>query len=133
MEKRTKSGLAVTPKHLSLCDNNLKRAGVRSRNEFVEKAIEFYSGYLMAEQNPQFFETMFTSSAEKKMDQLSKTVGTGHYKMAVELSKLCNLIAAQMNVTDDELRRLHQKCSEEVKTLGSVPTFERAYRYQHEE
>ena len=36
LEKRVKSGLAVTPRHLKLCDDNLRRAGVGSRNDFVE-------------------------------------------------------------------------------------------------
>ena len=30
LEKRVKSGLAVTPRHLKLCDDNLRRAGVGS-------------------------------------------------------------------------------------------------------
>ena len=38
-EKRVKAGIALTPKHLKLCDENLTRAGVRSRNSFVERAV----------------------------------------------------------------------------------------------
>ena len=41
LEKRVKSGLAVTPRHLKLCDDNLRRAGVGSRKDFGEQAIEF--------------------------------------------------------------------------------------------
>lgn len=133
MNQRVKSGLAVTPLHLKLCDDNLKRAKADSRNTFMEKAIEFYAGYLNAEQNPKFFDEMFTSASQQKMEQVGKSLGTGQYKISVELAKLCHLIAAQMCVTDDQLQRLHQKCSEEVKALGSVPTFEQAYKYQHKE
>ena len=43
LEKRVKSGLAVTPRHLKLCDDNLRRAGVGSRNDFVEQTIEGYA------------------------------------------------------------------------------------------
>lgn len=64
MNKRIKSGLAVTEAHIKLCDDNLSRAKADSRNEFVEKAIEFYAGYLNAEQNPNFFDEMFTSAAQ---------------------------------------------------------------------
>ena len=48
LEKRVKSGLAVTPRHLKLCDDNLRRAGVSSRNDFVEQAIEFYCSHLLS-------------------------------------------------------------------------------------
>ena len=48
LEKRVKSGLAVTPRHLKLCDDNLQRAGVSSRNDFVEQAVLFYCSHLMS-------------------------------------------------------------------------------------
>jgi len=44
MEQRIKTGLALSQKHLSLCDENRRKAQADSRNTFVEKAIEFYSG-----------------------------------------------------------------------------------------
>ncbi len=122
-QKRVKCGLALTPDHLKLCDDNLRCAEADSRNEFVEKAIEFYTGYLNAEQNPRFFDEMFTSEAQKKVETLSRTMGTGQYKIAVELSKLSWLLATHMNLSASDLRGIHKHCSEEVKELDSVPTF----------
>ena len=133
MEKRTKSGLAVTPKHLALCDSNLKLSGARSRNEYVEKAIEFYACYLNAENNPQLFEKLLVGSAENKMDTLGKTMGTGQYKIAVELAKLCFLVAQCIEIPENELRQLHQKCVEEVKRIDGVPSFRQAHRNALEE
>lgn len=133
MNQRVKSGLAVTQKHLALCDDNLKRAEVDSRNAFVEKAIEFYAGYLNVEQNPKFFDEIFTSAAQLKMEQVGKSLGTGQYKIAVELATLCHLVASQLRMTEDQLRRLRENCAEEVKRMCSVPTFEQAYKYQHKE
>jgi len=50
----------------------------------------------------------------------------------VELSVLSHLIASQLKVSDDSMRRLRSICSEEVKKLESLPTFEQIYNYQHE-
>lgn len=47
--KRVKSGLAVTEQYLRLMNENLHRAKTNSCNDFVEQAIEFYIGYLNAE------------------------------------------------------------------------------------
>ena len=63
LEQRIKTGLAITQKHLSLCDENLRKAEVSSRNAFVEKAIEYYTGYLNAKQNSMYFENAFASKA----------------------------------------------------------------------
>lgn len=122
-EKRVKCGLALTPDHLKLCDQNLSRAGANSRNCFVEKAIEFYSGYLNAIQNPGFFNEMFTSEAQKKIDKLTFTLGTGQYKIAVELATLSCLLADYVELSASELRDIHNRCAREVKELGSVPGF----------
>lgn len=127
MEKRIKTGLALTPAHLKLCDDNLTRAEADSRNTFVEKAIEFYAGYLNAEQNPKFFDEMFTSAAQQKMEHIGKSLGTGQYKIAVELAKLSRLFASYMRVPVDRLDNLYQACQAEVKELGSVPTFGKVY------
>lgn len=124
-EKRIKSGLAVTAAHLKLCDENLRRAGADSRNEFVEKAIAFYAGYLNAAQNPHFFDEIFTSEAQKKMETLGRTMGTGQYKIAVELAKLSLLLTEYLGLDTAKLRQIHQQCAEEVKRLGSVPEFGR--------
>lgn len=83
MNKRIKSGLAVTQKHLSLCDNNLRKAEADSRNDFVEKVIEFYAGYLNARENPNFIDEIFLLKVQQKLDQIDKSLGTRQYKIAV--------------------------------------------------
>lgn len=133
MDKRIKSGLAVTPWHIKVCDENLRYAKADSRNSFVEKAIEYYAAYLNARQKPLFFEEMFTSGAKRKMEQVGKALGTGQYKIAVELDILANLLASQMQVSAAQMKELRRNSEERVKALGSVPTFEQAYDYQHDE
>lgn len=54
-EKRIKPGLAITQRHIRLCDDHLRAAGVSSRNEFVEKAIECYAGWLDVKQTRSSF------------------------------------------------------------------------------
>ena len=58
-EKRIKPGLAITQRHIRLCDDHLRAAGVSSRNEFVEKAIECYAGWLDVRQNPELCPSRF--------------------------------------------------------------------------
>lgn len=128
LSKRIKSGLAVTEKHIALCDGNLRRAGAQSRNEFVEMAIEFYTGYLGAATNPEFYERIFTSESVKKVEKLSKTLGTGQFKIAVELAKLCVLMAQTLNLSRTDLEHIHNACVAEVKSLNGVPTFQQITR-----
>ena len=91
LEKRVKSGLAVTPRHLKLCDDNLRRAGVSSRNDFVEQAIEFYCSHLLSHELAQL-----RSRGEVPMERfetLSKSLGTGQYKLSVEVATMARILA----------------------------------------
>ena len=118
-EKRVKAGIALTPKHLKLCDENLTRAGVRSRNSFVERAIEFYVNYL----HRNGFDT-------NRFEALCKSLGTGQYKMAVELATVARLLSTILNTNSEELRWIREDSAQEVKNLGSVPTFQKCWQRQ---
>lgn len=132
MDQRVKAGLAVSQKHLSLCDENLRKAEVNSRNTFVEKAIEYYAGYLNAEQNSKYFEDAFASRAQQKVEQIGKSLGTGQFKIAVELALISHILAAQAKITDTDFRRLRDKCEYDIRRLEGVQRFEQAYKFQHD-
>ena len=131
LEKRTKTGLALTPRHLKMCDDNLRRAGARSRNDFVEMAIEFYSAHLLEQDISQMREARGTVPMER-FETLSRSLGTGQYKVAVELATLQRMLAKVVEMPDDEVRGIRSDCAREVKHLGSVPTFLQSIRQERE-
>lgn len=55
------------------------------------------------------------------------------FKLAVELSKLSQVIVYTHDVDEEALNRLHAKCSEKVKQINVAVTFKDAYRYQRRE
>ncbi len=126
-EKRVKAGIALTPKHLKLCDENLTRAGIRSRNSFVERAIEFYVNYLLTQELPQLHRDGFDTN---RFETLCKSLGTGQYKMAVELATVARLLSTILNTNSEELRWIREDSAQEVKNLGSVPTFQKCWQRQ---
>ena len=131
LEPRVKTGLALTQKHLNLCDENLRRAEVSSRNSFVEKAIEYYAGYLNAEQNARYFENAFIGKAQQKVEQIGKSLGTGQFKIAVELALISHILASQAKISAEDFRRLREKCEYDIRHLEGVQKFEEVYRFQH--
>jgi hypothetical protein len=108
IEKRVKSGLAIAPSVLRLCDVNLKLAEISSRNDFVEKAIKFYAGYLNAENNPEFLNDLFSTQAEKAIREIGDKLARDNYKIAVELAKLCYLIVGDRHISTSQLQDLEE-------------------------
>ena len=123
-EKRIKAGIALTPRHLKLCDDNLRRAGVRSRNDFVERAIVCYADQLLRQGLPG---GGFDGS---RFETLCKSLGTGQYKMAVELAMVARLLSVVLNISEQELSLIQEDSAQEVKKLGSVPTFQKCWQRQ---
>ena len=125
LEKRVKSGLAVTPRHLKLCDDNLRRAGVSSRNDFVEQAIEFYCSHLLSHELAQL-----RSRGEVPMERfetLSKSLGTGQYKLSGEVATMARILARMAHLPESEVRSIQADSIQEVKHLGRAPTFLQSY------
>ena len=52
------------------------------------------------------------------------------FKIAVELSKLSQVIAYTHDVDEESLNRLHAKCVDEVRRINGTVKFEDAYHYQ---
>ena len=132
-KKRIKSGLAVTEQHLQLVDDNLRKAKVKSRNDFVEKAIEYYAGCLNAEQNREYMGGVLSADLEKLFSKFGRTFSTNQYKLSVQVAVLCHLIAGQYGYNSEKLKNLMELCAEEVKALDSVPNFGKILKIVNEE
>ena len=48
MNQRRKTGIALSDKHIAICDTCRQRFHLGSRNDFIEEAIEHYRDYLVA-------------------------------------------------------------------------------------
>ena len=48
MSQRRKTGIALSDKHITICDTCRQRFHLGSRNDFIEEAIEYYQDYLVS-------------------------------------------------------------------------------------
>ena len=126
-QKRIKSGLAVTERHLKMIDENLRRAGAGSRNDFVEKAVEFYVGHLNAEDSSQYIGELLSQEVDKRLSQFTKTFSTNQYKTSVQLAIIGHILANAFDFSREYIDNLFRQCQQEVKQLDSVPNFARIF------
>jgi len=101
-----------------------------TQNEYIEKAIRFYSGYLDAEQADSYLPRVLAEVLEGKLNALGSRVGKLLFKLSVDDAVMCNLIAANMNVDLDTLQKLRAKCILDVKRANGEINFEDALKYQ---
>ena len=114
---KVRVGIYIEKAILEQADGLLETANVRSRNEFVAEALKFFL---------QSLASVLTGTVQDSENRLARM----DFKIAVELSKLSQVIAYTHDVDEESLNRLHVKCVDEVRRINGTVKFEDAYHYQ---
>ena len=131
--ERVRKGVYLEKDVIEECDRMLTAADARSRNEFIEKALKFYLGYLKTNQAEDYQLQSVSSMVSGTIRDTENRLGRMDFKLAVEIAKLAHIIASVYEIDGETLQRLQQKCVEEVKRINGAIWFEDVYRYQKKE
>lgn len=111
-------------------ESRYRRDNCSTRNEFIEKAIRFYSGYLDTESADAYLPRVLADVLEGKLGALGKRMGHLLFKLAVEEALMGNLVAAGMDVALDTLRKTRVRCVKEVRETNGEIDMDDALAYQ---
>ena len=75
-----------------------------TRNEFIEKAIRFYSGYLDTESADTYLPRVLADVLEGKLGALGERIGRLLFKLSVDQNLMGNILAAGIEIDPDQLR-----------------------------
>lgn len=131
--ERVRKGVYLEKALIEECDKMLEAADVRSRNEFISKALKFYLGYLKTNQAEDYQLQSVSSVISGTIQDTENRLARMDFKLAVEIAKLSHIMASVYEVDAETLKKLHQKCVEEVKRINGAIWFEDVYRYQNGE
>ena len=131
-EVKRRFQLWVMPSTLELADQYYRNDNCASRSEFIEKAIQFYAGYVSSQQNQDYLARVIPATVKGIVDESSNRMGRLLFKMAVELAVIENILAAVCEVDRQELKRLRGQCVEEIKRTNGMISFEQALQWQKE-
>ena len=101
-----------------------------TRNEYIEKAIRFYSGYLDAEGASEYLPRLLSEMLEGKLDALGKRMGHLLFKLAVEQDILANLVSGLWEVDLDTVEKLRARCVKNVQKTNGEVKLEDAIKFQ---
>ena len=117
---------------LEQVDSLLQQADVKSRNEFLNQALKFYIGYLTSAKIENYMLSSISSVMHATVKDSENRMARAMVKLAVETSKLANVIAYSQEIDEESMGKLHVRCMEEVKRINGAVKFEDAYEYQHD-
>ncbi len=107
-----------------------KQDNCESMNEFIEKAVLFYMGYLSAEDNKSYLPNIVTSTLKGIVAESDNRQSRMFFKLAVEMAMMMNVIASGQNIDKLSLERLRGECVKEVKRTNGSFSLEDAVDWQ---
>ena len=131
-EVKRRFQLWIKPSTLDLTEQFFHQDNCSSKSEFIEKAIQFYAGYVSSQQNQDYLARVIPATVKGIEDESSNRMGRLLFKMAVELAVIENILAAVCEVDRQELKRLRGQCVEEIKRTNGMISFEQALQWQKE-
>ena len=101
-----------------------------TKNEYIEKAIQFYSGYLDAGSASEYLPRLLSEVLDGKLDALGKRMGHLLFKLAVEQDIFANLVSGLWEVDLDTVEKLRARCVRNVQKTNGEVKLEDAVRFQ---
>lgn len=121
-EIKERHAVWLYPSTVGVMDNLLAVDNCKSRSEYIEKAVQFYSGYLTSLEKNEFIPELLQSSLSGMVDSSEERISRLLFKFSVELNMLMRIISTQYEFTEEYLDRLRGLAVEEVKQSSGTLT-----------
>ena len=126
MEDRTKMTIRLRPDTLRRVEQWYKVEN-RSKNEFIEDAINYYADALAARDST-LLPRAISSAIDGRLGQFENRLAGLSYKTAVELDMMGGILADALNVSEDDMRRRRAESVQNVKRTNGRISLEQRMR-----
>lgn len=101
-----------------------------TKNEYIEKAIRFYTGYLNAKNASDYLPRLISETLEAHLDMLGSRIGRLLFKLTVEESMMMHIIACDTDIDVPTLERLRGRCVVDAKRTNGEISFNEILKFQ---
>ena len=129
-ENKNRHTVWLTDEAWAKVKNHYRTDNCSTQNEYIEKAIQFYSGYLDAEQADRYLPRVLAEVLEGKLDALGSRIGKLLFKLSVDNAVMAHVTAVSIDVDLDTLKKVRVNCIKDIKETNGEVDFEDAYKYQ---
>lgn len=128
-ENKNRLALRMKPDTKRKIDQWYKAAGCHSRNQFVERAVNFYVDHLAVQDDSGTLPRAVLSSLDGRLGMFEDRLSSLMFKHSVELDMVMGILADAYEFTPEDIRRRRAESVHNVKnTNGRLPFEERIRR-----
>ena len=122
----------LRPSVISRMDGWLETANCKSRSEFIEKLLHFYTGYLGTEDTSEYLSDALVATLRGIVTDSTNRTNCLLFKCAVEQGVMAHTIAAHFGDAMEDRRALRGYVTDEVKRTNGQIRFEDAQDIQRQ-
>lgn len=127
-KKRT--AVWLYPETIEKMDSLLEMDNCKSRSEFIDKALSFYIGYLVSNDTTGYLSKILISAIQGILKETENRNANNLFRLSVEMNMMMNILAAGIEISDEELRSLRGRCVQQVKKTRGKVSMEEAIKFQ---
>ena len=132
-EAKTRIPAWLYPSTLEIIDRLVKEINCKSRSDFLETAAQFYAGYLSGQEATAYLPPALVTAMRGTVQDSENRIARLLFKLAVEIKMMMNVLAAGMEIRDEDLKTLRVRAIREVKQTNGRINFKDAIDYQRGE
>ena len=102
----------------------------KSQSEFIEKAVEFYLGYLSTKNASEFLPGVLSTVLIGLMDNFGQRIGSMLYKLAIEQNMCNHLLAEDTDMDARDYQLLRGRSTREVQSTNGHISFKEVLDFQ---
>jgi hypothetical protein len=129
-ENKKRSAMWLYPETYQKIDRNLELSDCKNRSDFLEKAVDFYIGYLSSQSSTTYLSKILLESISGTLKETENRQSANLFRLSVEMSMMMNILAAGLEISDEDLHKLRGRCVQEVKRNKGRINMEDAVKYQ---
>ncbi|MCI9289043.1 MAG: hypothetical protein HFF23_06110 [Oscillospiraceae bacterium] len=127
-ESKDRLALRMKPDTKRKIDQWYKAAGCGSRNQFVERAVNFYVDHLAVQDDSGTLPRAVLSSLDGRLGMFEDRLSSLIYKHAVALDMVMGILADAYEFTPEDIRRRRAESVHNVKSTNGRLPFEEKIR-----
>lgn len=127
-ENKDRLALRMKPDTRRKIDQWYTAAGCGSRNQFVERAVNFYVDHLAVQDDSGTLPKAVLSSLDGRLGMFEDRMASLIYKHTVELDMMMGILADSYELTEEDMRRRRAESVRNVKNTNGRILFEEKIR-----
>ncbi|MFI3255636.1 hypothetical protein [Chakrabartyella piscis] len=120
----------LPPEQIAVMEKLMLSENMKNHTEFVDRAVQFYIGYLGTENSTDYLSKTLIGEMKGTLRETENRQSANIFRLAVEMSMMMNILAAGLEITDEQLYKLRGRCVREVKASKGKVSFEDALEFQ---